>query len=109
MLSADTARALTTAAKWDGRLPNLTGLDTADSVAVAQALATRKGPLSLPSLKKISPKTLTALIGKRDVEIPLIETLDIIPEPDGSATEDFVIPEWLEDRQKQKSGVQAAE
>jgi hypothetical protein len=53
-------------------------------------------------LKKISPKTLTALIEKQDVEIPLIETLELIPEPDGSATDDFVIPTWLEERQKKQ-------
>jgi hypothetical protein len=69
-------------------------------VAVATALAKRKGPLALPNLKKISPKTLTALIEKADVEIPLVETLELIPEPDGSPTEDFVSPPWLESRQK---------
>jgi len=98
------------AQKWDGHLPNLTALDTPDSVAIAQALATRKGRLALPNLKKISPKTLSALIEKEDVEIPLIETLELIQEPDGSVTEDFVIPEWLEERQKQQRRAgQAAE
>lgn len=48
--------------------------------------------LNLPSLKKISLKTPTALIHKEDIEIPLIETLELIPEPDGSPTEDFLIP-----------------
>jgi len=61
-----------------------------------------EGWLSLPNLKKISPKTLTALIEKQDVRIPLTETLELIPEPDGSATEDFVIPQWLEERQKEQ-------
>jgi beta-lactamase regulating signal transducer with metallopeptidase domain/ABC-type branched-subunit amino acid transport system substrate-binding protein len=89
-------------------LNGLTALDSPDSVAIAQALATRKGPLSLPNLKKISPKTLTALIEKEDVEIPLIETLELIQEPDGSPTEDFVIPEWLEERQKQRRAGQQA-
>ena len=42
--------------------------------------------------------------GKEDVEIPLVETLELIPEPDGSTTEDFVIPEWLEKLQQQKRG-----
>jgi len=71
-------------------------------VAIAKVLATRKGPLSLPNLKKISPKTLSALIAKEDVEIPLIETLELIPEPDGSATEDFVIPTEFETRQQRQ-------
>jgi hypothetical protein len=61
--------------------------------ATAKALAARKGRLALPNLKKISPKTLTALIKKEAVEIPRIETLEFIPEPDGSPTEDFIIPE----------------
>ena len=83
--------------KWNGQLPKIT---TLDSVVVAKALATRKGPLSLPKLKKISPKTLSALIEKRDVEIPLVATLEFIAEPDGSETDDFVIPAWLEERQR---------
>jgi hypothetical protein len=69
-------------------------------VAVAKALASRKGPLALPNLKKISPKTLTALVEKQDIDIPRVETLELIAEPDGSATEDFVIPKWLEERQQ---------
>jgi hypothetical protein len=70
---------------------------------VAKALATRKGPLALPNLKKISPKTLSALIEKEDVDIPLIETLELIQEPDGSATEDFVVPEGFQARQPKTS------
>ena len=38
-----------------------------------------------------------------------VETLELIQEPDGSPTEDFVIPEWLEERQKQQRAAQAAE
>jgi len=96
--------------QWDGVLPSLTALDSLDSVVVAQALATRKGVLVLHNLKRISPKTLTALIEKRDVKIPLIETLELIPEPDGSPTVDFVIPEWLEKREKKRRRAgQAAE
>ena len=100
-LDANTAKALAAAPRWDGRLPRLTALDSPDSVAIATALATRKGPLRLLNLKKISPKTLSALIAKEDVEIPLIETLELIPEPDGSETDDFVIPKEFEERQRQ--------
>jgi len=100
--SGEVAKALAAAEKWDGNLPALTAVDSPDSVAVTQALAARKGRLCLPKLKKISPKTLAALIQKEDVEIPFIETLELISEPDGSATDDFVIPEWLEEREKQK-------
>jgi hypothetical protein len=85
---------------WDGNLPSLAALDSPDSVAIAKALATRKGPLSLPNLKKISPKTLSALLEKEDIDIPLIETLELIHEPDGSVTEDFVIPEGFQQRQQ---------
>jgi hypothetical protein len=89
----DTAKALAAAQNWDGTLYGITAFESPDSIAIAKALATRKGPLALPNLKKISPKTLSALIEKEDVKIPLIETLELIPEPDGSPTEDFVIPE----------------
>ena len=36
------------------------------------------------------------------VEIPPIETLELIQEPDGSPTEDFVIPKGFESRQKRR-------
>ena len=101
VLDADTAKALAANEKWNSQLPALTAFETPGSAAAAQALATRKGPLALPNLKKISPKTLTALIEKRDVQIPRIETLELIQEPDGSATEDFVFPDCLEKRQMQ--------
>jgi len=99
-LSAEAARALAAADTWSGLLPRVTALDSPDAVAVAEALATKNGPLNLPSLRKISPKTLTALIQKGDVEIPLIETLELIPEPDGGPTDDFLIPEGFQQRPK---------
>jgi hypothetical protein len=92
--------ALVWAAVSKGDLSRITAFESPDSVEIAAALATREGPLSLPNLKKISPKTLTALIEKRDVEIPLIEKLELIQEPDGSVTEDFVVPEWLSVREQ---------
>jgi hypothetical protein len=99
-LSAEAAKALAAADKWSGFLPRVTALDSLDAVAIAEALATKKGPLNLPGLRKISPKTLTALLQKEDVAIPLLEMLELIPEPDGSPTEDFVIPEGFQQRQK---------
>jgi len=96
-LSPDNARAY--ARVLNGNLSGVTALDSPDSVAIAEALATYKGRLSLPNLKKISPKTLSALLKKEDVQIPLIETLELIPEPDGSFTDDFVIPEGFKERQ----------
>jgi hypothetical protein len=100
-LSPGVAEALVAATTCDGRLPGVTAFTAADSVEVAKALAKRTGPLALPNLKKISPKTLSALIEKADVDIPLVETLELIPEPDGSPTDDFVVPEGFQQRQKQ--------
>lgn len=74
----------------------------AGSSILAAALATGRGPLSLPNLAKISPKTLTTLIEKEAVEVPLIETLELIQEPDGSPTDDFMIPKEFETRQKRR-------
>jgi hypothetical protein len=100
MLSPEVAKALAAAEKWDGRLLRITAFDSPDSVAIAKALATRKGTLALPNLKKLSPKTLLALIEKEDIEIPLVETLELIDEPDGSSGDDFVIPESFQKRQQ---------
>jgi len=99
-LDAATAKALAESKAWDGQLPRIPAFESPASVEIAAALATRKGPLSLPNLTKISPKTLTALSEKEDVEIPLIETLELIQEPDGSPTDDFVIPKGVQSRQK---------
>jgi hypothetical protein len=101
-LDIDIAKTLAALDKWDGTLSSIVAIESPDSVEIAAALAARKGPLSLPNLKKISPKTLAALIAKEDVKIPLIETLELIPEPDGSPTEDFVIPKGFETRQKRR-------
>jgi hypothetical protein len=79
--SADAAKALVESKNWNGHLSGITAFASPDSVAIAQALATRKGPLALPNRKKISPRTLSALIEKTDFEIPLVETLELIPEP----------------------------
>jgi hypothetical protein len=107
-LSPEVAKTLAASSTWNGFLPGVSTFDSPDSVAIAEALATRSGRLALPNLKKISPETLTALIQKEDVEIPLIETLELIPEPDGSVTEDFVMPHWLDERQKLQREARAA-
>ena len=84
-LSVDTAVALAAADKWDGSLPAITAFDFPQAVAVAEALANRKGPLRLSNLKKISPKALSALLKKEGIEIPAIATLELIPEQEGAA------------------------
>lgn len=107
-LDAATAKALAGSQKWTGQLPNVTVLDAPDSVDVAKALATRKGQLLLENLRKVSPRTLTALLAKRDVTIPAIDRLEFIAEPDGGASEDFVIPEWLVERERLSGAKEAA-
>ncbi len=82
-----------------GSLPALTTFAGPDAVAIAAALARRQGPLALPNLKRVSPKTLAALLAKEDVEIPLIEMLQLIPEPDGGENDDLVVPEAVLKRQ----------
>ena len=62
------------------KLEQVTALDDPKALEVAQILATARGQLALPNLEKISPKTLTALLKKKDVQLPLIETLELIPE-----------------------------
>jgi len=102
VLAPEVAAALAAAKKWDGQLPGVTAFERPDSVAAATALAKRQGPLALPNLKKISTKTLAALIAKEDVVIPLVETLELIQEPDGSETDDFVIPKGFQERQERR-------
>ena len=98
-LTPETARAY---AALSGRmLCDITAFESTDSVAIARVFAAVNGPLALPNLKRISPKTLTALIEKKDVVIPLLETLEMIPEPDGSPTDDFIVPPGFQARQRQ--------
>jgi hypothetical protein len=100
-LDVTAAHTLARLSTWDGRLPAVRAIDGSDAVAVATALAGRTGPLALPALERISPRTLSALLEKVDVEIPRIETLELIAEPDGSPTDDFVIPKGFAERQRQ--------
>jgi len=93
---------LTGLSLWDGHLSAFAAFESPDSTDIAKALAARKGPLSLSKLERISAKALLALIEKEDVEIPPIETLELIPEPDGSTTDDFVIPEAFQQRQQEQ-------
>jgi hypothetical protein len=99
-LTPETARAY---AALSGRmLSDITAFESPDSVAIARAFAAVKGPLALPNLKRISPKTLMALIEKKEVVIPPLETLELIPEPDGSPTEDFIVPEGFQSRKREQ-------
>ncbi|MEX0688941.1 MAG: hypothetical protein WD072_09775 [Pirellulales bacterium] len=79
-------------------LPGITGFETPDAVEIANTLAASTGSLSIPNLKRVSPKSLTALIEKGNIELPPIEFIELIQEPDGGPTDDFVIPDNFPER-----------
>jgi hypothetical protein len=83
-------------------LAGIRAFDFPQAVEVAGVLARFRGDLSLPNLKAISANALSALIRKEDVEIPLLETLDIVPEPDGSPSEDIFLPTGFAERQERR-------
>lgn len=85
-----------------GRYIGITALDTPDAEQVARFLAGCEGALRLPRLEKISPKALNALLQKKDIILPPINSLELIPEPDGSPTVKVVIPEGYFERQKKE-------
>jgi hypothetical protein len=62
-----------------------------NEIAALQSAA--PGSLSIPNLRRSSPRTLAALIERGNVELPPIEAIELIPEPGGSFGDDFVIPE----------------
>ena len=77
---------------------------TVDSAETAAMLAALPVKLVLPALRRISPRTMTALIAKEDVLVPRIESIEFVAEPDGVVTEDFVIPEGFAERQEELWG-----
>jgi hypothetical protein len=79
-------------------LPGITGFETRDAVEIAKTLAASTGSLSIPNLKLVSPRTLTALIAKGNIELPPIDFIELIQEPDGSFTDDFVVPKEFPQR-----------
>jgi len=74
-------------------LPGIEGFETPAAVEIAKILAAAPGTLSIPNLRRVSAKTLTALIATGNVELPPIDALTLIEEPDGSSGDDFVVPE----------------
>lgn len=86
------------------KLDRLVALNRPDAVEVAKILAAYQGRVALPNLRQISPRTLSALLEHPDIEIPLIEKLELIPEPDGGPNDDFVIPADLGERQRRQRG-----
>lgn len=74
-------------------VPGITGFETPEAVEIATILADSQGSLAIPNIKRISPRTLTALIRNGNVELPPIEFMELIPEPDGNITDQLVVPE----------------
>ena len=91
-LSPEAAATLAGCANWWAELPRFTAFEAADSVAVARALAAKKGKLAFPSLRRLSPKALEALLEKTDVELPPVASLEFIAERDGSTNDDVIVP-----------------
>jgi hypothetical protein len=81
-------------------LPGITGFETPEAVEIATTLAASPGTLSIPNLKRVSARTLRALIATGNVTLPPIEMLTLIGEPDGSPSDDFVIPENFPSRNR---------
>ena len=75
----------------DLELPHVTALEGPDAPAIAATLAEGAGRLSLPALERITPRALSALLRKADVEIPDVASLNLVPDPGGGA-DDFVDP-----------------
>ncbi|MFM7138130.1 MAG: hypothetical protein ACKO1M_13840 [Planctomycetota bacterium] len=76
----------------DLELANLTALDGPQATAIAAVLARTRGSLALPSLERITPRALTALLAKKDVSLPDTEGLELLSEPGVGWTDDIVIP-----------------
>jgi hypothetical protein len=74
-------------------LPGIRGFGTPDAVEVATILAAAPGLLSIPNLRRVSPKTFTALVEGKNIELPPFELIELIDEPDGGSNDDLVIPE----------------
>ncbi len=81
-------------------LPGITGFETPDAVEIAMILAASRGALSIPNLERISSRTLAALIRTGNVELPPIEVIELISEPDGGFSDDFVVPEDFPTRKR---------
>jgi hypothetical protein len=76
----------------DLELANLTALDGPQAAAIAAVLARTRGSLALPSLEKITPRALAALLAKKDVSLPDTEGLELLREPGVGWTDDVVMP-----------------
>ena len=80
-------------ARWvtEPAFPSVTAIDGPEAAAIASALAASEGTLMLPSLARITPRALAALVKKADLEMPPVDALELVPDPGGGA-DDFVDP-----------------
>lgn len=89
-IDAEAAAALAT---YNGPRLSLRGLKSLSADAAGQLAKANSWDRRLSSLKRVSPKALAALIEGQNIELPPVESLELIEEPDRSCTDDFVIPE----------------
>ena len=80
-------------------LPSVEAVDGPDAAAIARTLAGKPGSLRLPRLRRVTPRALEALASGPQVEIPLVESLELVG---GTAGDDLVLPEAFLERQRQK-------
>lgn len=76
----------------DLELGNLQALDGPGATAIARTLAGVRGTLSLPSLERITPQALEALLAKSGVQLPAAEDLELVSDPTAAGNDDFVDP-----------------
>lgn len=72
-------------------LDGITGLDDPAATAVARSLATAPGIVAIPRLRRVSAAALELLLRKPDVQLPPVETLEVIG-PGGGHHEDVIAP-----------------
>jgi hypothetical protein len=72
-------------------LDGITELDDPASAVVARSLAAAPGILAVPRLRRVSATALESLLKKPDVQLPPIDTLEVIG-PGGGHHEDVISP-----------------
>lgn len=78
-------------------LPGIVSFETADSIRIATILSESQGSFAIPNLRRLSAKTLAALLAKGNVTLLAFEErfsgkLTLIAEPDGSSGDASSVP-----------------
>lgn len=95
-LTPEMARLVCLAAKSPDSSVSLAGITALDGRVAGDfttIISMVEGPLSLPNLKRISPRLLAALNRNEHVRVPPIQTLEMLPDSDESPSAGPVIPE----------------